>query len=303
MATTKNKTDAQFKRLRQHSNHHLTCVFRDHMADQVPPAPPDFWPWAEAVVWQSYTPAQKATLIEVGYTIDLAKPTTYYKPFVDAPFNVTVGGAYDCTVQLPPRPTSTSLPIPFLSDDGKARVSSRGPGQYVSTSGLGDLWACLHTELERTPGERTVAMPPSIVAWHTAIGALSEVARNYDLAARLVDHVWRQLQQGWAPANKRISCNAYMLTVPEWVPMRLRTSSPERRTVLPAATRQRAEAHIEALLQTNARLAAALERDLVKIDMPSSMDAQQPLLPQLRELMLPPITAYRLAGKDVAKSL
>ena len=290
---TKNKTDAQFTRLREHSNHHLTCVLRDHMTDQVPPAPPDLWPWAEAVVWQSYTPAQKATLIEVGYTIDLAKPTTHYEPFVNTPFKVTVGGAYDCAVQLPPRPTS--LPIPFLSDEGKARVSSRGPGQYVSICGLGDLWARLDTELGRTPGERTVAVPPSIIAWHTAIGALSEFACNYDLAARLVDHVWRQLQQGPAPDNKRISCNAYMLTVPEWVPMRLRTSSPERRTVLPAATRQRAEARIEAILQTNASSS-------VKIDMPSSMDAQQPLLPQLRELLLPPITAYRLAGKDVARS-
>lgn len=283
------KTDAQFKRLREQSKAHLIRVIINHLTGQLPTLPPDFWPWAEAVIWRDYTPAQKATLIETDYAIDLAHATSHYTPF-NVTFELDIF-TFSCSAPLPPIPAS--LPVPLLSRDNHARVQQRGPGHYASTFSQNDFWFDITKQFDLPPSERSHDLPPAMQTWLAAVKALDEPARSYNRAINLVDSIWRQVRT-WTAWTDRpiscISCNALMLTVPEWVPMRMLPAN--RRTALPAATRLRAETAIESILKN--------EPGHVYTE---DFDKQQPLLPQLRQLLLPPITAYRLAGKDTGKDL
>lgn len=278
---TGSKTDAQFKRLREQSQGHLIRVITDHLTGQLPTLPPDFWPWAEAVIWRDYTPAQKATLIETDYAIDLASATSHYTPF-NAHFRLDIGNTFSCSTPLPSVPTS--LPAPLLSHDVRARVQQRGPGHYTAAFSQNDFWFDVIKQFELPPSERSHDLPPAMQTWFAAVKALDEPARLYKEAIDLVDSIWRRTRT-WADGGvqtRPISCNALMLTVPEWVPMRMLPAN--RRTALPAVTRLRVETAIESVL--------------TQLDDLQIFDRQQPLLPQLRQLLLPPITAYRLAGKD-----
>ncbi len=289
MRFTGSKTDAQFKRLREQSQGHLTRVIADTLTSQLPTLPLDVWPWAEAVIWRDYTPAQKATLIETDYAIDLARATPHHTPF-NAPFRLGIG-AFSCSTPLPSVPAA--LPVPLLWRDNRVRVQQRGPGHYTAAFSQNDFWFDVTRQLDLPPSERSHDLPPAMQTWWAAVKALNEPARLYKEAIDLVNSIWRRTLT-WTDGGvqtRPISCNALMLTVPEWVPMHMLPAN--RRTALPAATRLRVETAIESILKPP-ELGHVFTEDF---------DRQQPLLPQLRQLLLPPITAYRLAGKDVRKEL
>ncbi len=298
--TQKNRNkDTQFKRIREQSFGHLSRIITDTLTSQLPPLPPDVWPWMEAVAWQDYTPAQKATLIETGYTLDMAHATLHYTPF-NAAFRLEVGrrrerragdeavDCFNCPVSLPPTPAS--LRVPFLPHDRLTYTQQRGPGNYVSTFSQSDLWVAATKQFDALAP--ATELPPAMQTWWAAVKALDEPARIYKKAIDMVSRIWRDVRTTH-PQLGTISCNAYMLTVPEWVPMCMLPA--KRRTALPAAIRQRAEAALESILTQ--------PEDPIGVSDMTNFDRQQPLLPQLRQLLLPPITAYRLAGKDTWKEV
>ena len=279
---------------------------------KIPALPTDFWPWAESSSWACYTPEQKATLIASGYSTNLATAgTPNYTPFTQSTVRVELGAGdrgnrVRCAVQMPANPPG-AYHVPLFKTETLKALLSRGPGQYVSTYGLQDfygdisdqLWAHI-TDVGSWGGAITqpgADVPPALVAWIEAVKAIQKEAAIYSEASSYIDTMWQELsRQGTELSRRRelprrllggCSLGTYLMAVPEWVPMSLmnKTTGKRRRTRLTDAVRVKAETALEACFPTAPCT-------------PQYFDVTQPMLPQLRNYLLPMLTAYRLSGED-----
>lgn len=272
---------------------------------KIPALPTDFWPWAESSSWADYTPEQKATLIASGYSTNLAAVSYNYTPFTQNGATVRVelgagdrGNRVRCAVRMPANPPG-AYHVPLFKTETLKALLSRGPGQYISTYGLQDFYGDISDQLWAhiactQPG---ADVPPALVAWIEAVKAIQKEAAIYSEASFYIETMWQELsRQGTELSRRRelprrllggCSLGTYLMAVPEWVPMSLmnKTTGKRRRTRLTDAVRVKAETALEACFPTAPRT-------------PQHFDVTQPMLPQLRNYLLPMLTAYRLSGED-----
>ena len=298
--------DEQFKRATSHIRAHLTKAITAYLAPQLPPLPPAFWGWADAIIWQRHTPEQRTALTEMGYVINMASRNGHTTPF-ESPLPVRLGrDAFTIRPTLPPHPDVVHVPL--LTDESLERVAARGTGHYTPTFTLSEYWAaineqlCPHYDAPNTdrPGEPapTPAPPPDALRpWLAQLKLLNRQALAYYHAYHVVvDLLWYNIRSNGE--TRHGSCNTYLLTVPEWVPASVLPSN--RRTALPRKTRDRIEARMEAILRETCPGDGSLNRcDPGMTTTPWELlfaEPDAPLLPQLRAFLLPALTAYRLTG-------
>lgn len=271
---------------------------------KIPALPTDFWPWAESHSWADYTPEQKATLIASGYSTNLSAGTPNYIPFTQGGATVRVdlgeknrGSRVRCTVRMTANPPDV-YHIPLFKAEIVKALPSRGPGQYISTYGLHDFYGGISDQLWAyvTGAQTGEDVPPALVAWIEAVKEIQKEAAIYSEASSYIETMWEELSRQGRGSPRRLmggcSLGTYLMAVPEWVPMSLmnKTTGKRRRTRLTDAVRVKAETALEACLGQ-----VYIDAGILRTQ---HFNATQPMLPQLRNYLLPMLTAYRLSGED-----